>query len=255
MSIYFLSDLHLGASYLDDTRDREKRIVAFLDYIKDDAEAIYMLGDILDYWYEYRYVVPRGYVRFFGKLAELADRGIKIVWLKGNHDIWIFDYLPKELGIEVRDGAIIEEIYGKKFFMEHGDGVGRQAPAFRFIRNMFRNRVCQWLFAGIHPRWTVPFAYRWSNHSRRAGEKRGIPQNPDIAYIAIDESIVDNLRNFVREYHASHPDINYFLFGHVHLLCREKIAENCEMVILGEWIQTFSYAKLDSDGIKLLKWK
>jgi len=98
---YFLSDLHLGAPYFSDSREAEARVVRFLDSIQDDADAIYLLGDVLDYWYEYRYVVPRGFVRFFGKLAELADSGIKIVWFIGNHDIWIFDYLPSEIGIRV----------------------------------------------------------------------------------------------------------------------------------------------------------
>ena len=196
---YFLSDLHLGAPYMEQTRANELRVVAFLDSIKEDADVIYLLGDILDYWYEYRYVVPRGYVRFFGKLAELSDSGIKIVWLKGNHDIWIFDYLPKELGIEVKDGNLIEEIHGKKFFLSHGDGVGKLDPSFKFIRGMFRNKFCQWAFSGIHPRWTVPFAYNWSAHSRKEGEKKGIP----------DEMLLKNLRSFVREYHQGHPDIDF----------------------------------------------
>ncbi|MCH5230631.1 MAG: UDP-2,3-diacylglucosamine diphosphatase [Muribaculaceae bacterium] len=240
---YFLSDLHLGAPYMKDSRESERRIVAFLDSIKDEAEAIYLLGDILDYWYEYRYVVPRGYVRFFGKLAELSDSGVKIVWLKGNHDIWIYDYLPQELGIEVIDGSLIREIYGKKVFLNHGDGVGKQAPTFRLIRSMFRNRFCQWMFAGIHPRWTVPFAYNWSAHSRKGGEERGIP----------DEDLLKNLKNFVAEYHKEHPDTDYFIFGHVHILSREEISDGCEMIVLGEWIRTFSYAVMTSKGLTLHK--
>lgn len=162
MKAYFLSDLHLGAPYFTDSKEAEKRVVSFLDEIKDDAEVIYLLGDILDYWYEYRYVVPRGFVRFFGKLAELADKGIRIVWFIGNHDIWIFDYLPSELGIEVVDGSLVEEIDGKIFFMTHGDGIGRLKPSFRFLRGLFRNKACQKAFSAIHPRWTVPFAYSLS---------------------------------------------------------------------------------------------
>ena len=239
-----MSDLHLGAPYMKDTRKRERRIVEFLDFIKEDADAIYLLGDILDYWYEYRYVVPRGYVRFFGKLAELSDAGIKIIWLKGNHDIWIFDYLPYELGIEVKDGSLIEEIHGRKCFLNHGDGVGRLEPSFKFIRGMFRSGFCQWLFAGIHPRWTVPFAYKWSAHSRKGGESKGLP----------DESLLKNLKNFVKDYHHYHPDIEYFIFGHVHVLNREVFESGCEMVVLGEWIRTFSYAKMDDEGLKLLIW-
>lgn len=244
MSVYFLSDLHLGAPYFPDSREAEKRVVAFLDSIKDDAEAIYLLGDVLDYWYEYRYVVPRGFVRFFGKLAELTDAGIKVVWLIGNHDIWIFDYIPGELGVEVIDGSLTETIYGKTIFMTHGDGVGRLPRGFRIIRSIFRNRWCQKAFAAIHPRWTVPFAYGWSHHSREEGEARGIP----------DEKILTGLRDFVRTYHKSHPEIEIFLFGHVHILSREEVAKGCEMIVLGEWIRTFSYAILDKNGLKLAKW-
>ena len=159
---YFLSDLHLGARYFRSAHEAEKRAVAFLDHIKDDAAEIYLLGDVLDYWYEYRYVVPKGFVRFFGKLAELADNGVKITWLIGNHDIWIFDYLPSELGIEVADGVLEKDILGKRFFLSHGDGVGRMPLPFRFMRALFRNRFCQWLYSGIHPRWTIPFALGWS---------------------------------------------------------------------------------------------
>lgn len=224
-----------------DTRESERKVVAFLDSIKEDAEAIYLLGDILDYWYEYRYVVPRGYVRFFGKLAELSDSGIKIVWLIGNHDIWIFDYIPNELGIVVADGHLIEEIKGRKFFLSHGDGVGKLDPKFRFLRGLFRNKVCQWFFSGIHPRWTVPFAYNWSAHSRKEGEAKGLP----------DEKLLSGLRNFVEENHKEHPDINYYIFGHVHVLAREEIASGCEMVVLGEWIRTFSYACFSNGELKL----
>ena len=241
---YFLSDLHLGAPYMDDTRANELRVVSFLDSIKESAEAIYLLGDILDYWYEYKYVVPRGYVRFFGKLAELSDAGIRIIWLKGNHDIWIYDYLPKELGIEVKDGYLIEKIYGKKFFLSHGDGLGKLEPSFKFIRSLFRNRFCQWAFSGIHPRWTVPFAYNWSARSRKEGEYRGIP----------DKNILKNLKDFVMDYHSLNPEINYFVFGHVHILSRELIEKDCEMIVLGEWIRTFSYARVSEDGLELLKW-
>lgn len=239
---YFLSDLHLGAPYMEDTRKNEIRVVSFLDSIKGDASVIYLLGDILDYWYEYRYVVPRGYVRFFGKLAELSDSGIRIVWVKGNHDIWIFDYLPRELGIEVVDGSMVEEIFNKKFFLSHGDGVGKLEPSFKFIRSLFRNKFCQWAFSGIHPRWTVPFAYNWSAHSRKSGEYKGIPQ----------ESLLKNLRNFVKEHHKEHPEIDYYVFGHVHVLSREEIDSGCEMIVLGEWIRTFSYAKMSKGGLELL---
>lgn len=244
MKTYFLSDLHLGAPYFQDSHEAEKRVVAFLDSIKNDADAIYLLGDVLDYWYEYRYVVPRGFVRFFGKLAELSDSGIKITWLIGNHDIWIFDYLPNELGIRVVDGTLTEKIHGKTVFMNHGDGVGKLPAGFRFIRSVFRNKICQRAFSAIHPRWTVPFAYNWSRHSRKTGEGRGVP----------DTKLLAGLRNFAKEYHMDHPEVGFFMFGHVHVLSREEIDDGCEIIVLGEWIRTFSYAVLDENGLKLLKW-
>lgn len=243
MKTYFLSDLHLGAPYFPDSREAERRVVSFLDSIKDDAEAIYLLGDILDYWYEYRYVVPRGFVRFFGKLAELSDAGVKITWLIGNHDIWIFDYLPSELGIRVVDGAITEEIYGKKFYMAHGDGVGRQPASFRFLRTLFRSKFCQFFYSAIHPRWTIPFASAWSRHSRATG--RGLNQT--------DHPLLANLMDFSKAYLQTHPDINYFLYGHLHIVKEVRLTDTSELVMLGDWISHFSYAELDPCGPLTLK--
>lgn len=114
--VYFISDMHLGASYFPDRHAHERLVVSFLESIASDADELYMLGDVLDYWFEYRYVVPRGYVRFFGALARLADRGVKIHWFTGNHDIWLFDYLRDEIGIEVVDGYSVRDIFGKRFF-------------------------------------------------------------------------------------------------------------------------------------------
>ena len=122
---YFISDIHLGALYIKNRRSHERRIVAWLDTIADDADELYLVGDILDYWYEYRTVVPRGYVRFFGALARLADKGVRITWLIGNHDIWLFDYLRHEIGINIIDGAIRADIGGHSFFISHGDALGR----------------------------------------------------------------------------------------------------------------------------------
>lgn len=243
MIVYFLSDLHLGAPYFPDSKEAEKRVVAFLDSIKNDADAIYLLGDILDYWYEYRYVVPRGFVRFFGKLAELSDKGIKIVWLIGNHDIWIFDYLPQELGVEVVDGVIVKNIDGKNFYLTHGDGVGKLPASFKFIRGLFRNKWCQKAFAAIHPRWTVPFAYNWSRHSRK---KDGVPEKTAAA-------MLDNITDYSKEYLREHPEINYFIYGHLHILERISIADNSEVIILGEWISIFSYAVWDGMSLTLHK--
>lgn len=239
--VYFLSDLHLGAPHDPRTRQTERRVVAFLESIRKDATAVYLLGDILDYWYEYRYVVPKGFVRFFAKLAELVDDGIRVVWMIGNHDIWMGDYLPGELGIEVLDGTLTETIGDHTFFLTHGDGVGRMKKSFSILRRIFRNPFCQWLYSGIHPRWTIPFAYAWSARSRKHGCPGG----------GVELPLLSALRDFSREYHRLHPEIDFFIYGHLHLLEKEEIAPGCEMLILGEWIHTFSYARYDGHTVTL----
>lgn len=243
MKTYFLSDLHLGAPYFKDTREAERRVVAFLDLIKHDADRIYLVGDVLDYWYEYRYVVPRGFVRFFGKLAELSDSGIEITWLIGNHDIWIFDYIPSELGVRVVDGSLTEEIYGQTVFIAHGDGVGKHPLSFRCLRRLFRSKTCQFFYSAIHPRWTVPFACKWSRHSRATGRKSGADWHP----------LLEHLEKFSKDYLASHPSVRHFIYGHLHMLSQQTLSPSCDLTILGDWISLFSYAELTVDGKLTLK--
>lgn len=238
---YFLSDFHLGARYFDNPLENERRIVRFLDSIKDSAEEIYLLGDILDYWYEYRYVVPRGFVRFLGKLAELSDNGIKIYWFIGNHDIWIFDYLPSELGINVIDGELVRKIGGKTFFLAHGDGVGKRNCLFRLLRSLFRNKLCQKLYAAIHPRWTIPFALNWSRNSRS-----------DDAFPEYLGEGKEYLEVFAKDYcNGNNPHVDFFVFGHRHIMLDKKVASNTRLIILGDWIHFFSYAVFDGDKISL----
>lgn len=240
-TVYFISDLHLGAGYIADRHEHERRVVSFLDEIRHDADELYLLGDILDYWYEYRTVVPRGYVRFFGKLAELADAGVRITWLIGNHDIWIFDYLPDEIGLTVIDGSIVRDIDGHRFYMAHGDAIGSLKPGFRFIRSVFRNRLCQRLYSAIHPRWTIPFAHRWSSHSRAGDSKYS-------AYLGDDRepSVL-----FAREYAAAHPDTDFIMLGHRHIVLDKDIPPHARLVILGNWIDKQTYAKWDGQQLIL----
>lgn len=240
---YFISDLHLGAKYLSNPLDYERKVVRWLNSIKDSAKAIYLLGDILDYWYEYRNVVPRGFTRFLGTLATLADEGVEIRWYIGNHDIWIFDYIPSEIGAIVVDGYEVREIDGHRFFLSHGDGIGSLKPGFKFIRGMFRNRVCQKLFSGIHPRWTVPFAHRWSSHSRNfcneAPKFLGGEKEPFISFA----------RQWLNEHHED--SIDFFIFGHRHILLDFDLNEKSRLIVLGDWIHHFSYAVYDGNTLKL----
>ena len=242
--VYFISDLHLGATYYPDPRKWEDRVVRFLDSIAGDAEELYMLGDILDYWYEYRNVVPRGFVRFFGALARLADSGVGIHWFIGNHDIWLFDYLKNEIGLEVVDGHVVREIKGKRFFLTHGDGVGKLKPAFRFLRGMFRNRLCQKLYAAIHPRWTIAFAHKWSDSSRGYS-----PENIARYKGAENEPLVIFSKEYLR---AVDPDIDYFVYGHRHILLDMPLGKSgCRVIVLGDWIHHYSYGVFDGETFEL----
>lgn len=241
---YFISDLHLGAKYFKNPVEHERHVIKWLESIKDNAAALYLVGDILDYWYEYKYVVPRGFTRFFGKLAELSDSGIKIYWFIGNHDIWIFDYLPNELGITVIDGYKIIDINEKRFLISHGDGLGNRKPMFKFIRSVFRNKLCQFLFSGIHPRWTIPFAHKWSSHSRTT--HAGVPP--------FKKNNEGYLYSFAKEY-LKKEHIDYFIFGHLHIAEDRTLNDNSRIIILGDWISLFSYGVFDGKEMKIEYYK
>lgn len=237
---YFISDLHLGARYFADPKEHERMVCRWLRSIAPTAERIYLVGDVLDYWFEYRHVVPRGFVRFLGTLADLADSGIQITWLIGNHDIWIFDYLPNELGIRVVDGVLEEEIDGKKFVITHGDGLGPVPFGERLMRAVFRNRLLQKLYAAVHPRWTVGFAYWWSGENRKKHHAEG-PYSPTPAY------------EWVARRNASLPAgerPDYYIMGHYHLL-EEKEIEGSRAVILGDWITNMTYATFNGTELQL----
>lgn len=234
---YFLSDLHLGARYFMDPRQQERLVCAWLEEIAPTARRIYLVGDVLDYWFEYRHVVPRGFVRFLGTLARLADSGIEITWLIGNHDIWIFDYLPAELGIRVVDGILEEEIDGRRFVIAHGDGLGPIPAAERLMRAMFRSRFLQKCFAAIHPRWTVGLAYGWSSANRRRHHTGPDAPAPDPT----------PLLRWI-ESRREHPE--FYVFGHYHMMLDRRIGQ-AQVVILGDWISNMSYAVFDGRELSL----
>ena len=234
--IYFISDLHLGARYIADPRAHQQRVVNFLHSIAADATELYLVGDVLDYWFEYRTAVPRGYVRFFGALAALADAGVKITWLTGNHDIWLFDYLRTEIGMEVIDAPWVERtIAGKRFIIGHGDRIGRRSAGFRFICSLFRNRLLQWLYSGIHPRWTIPFAHLWSSSSRRS--RYGIAD-------------VEAHANQVGQDVATLPQADFVVLGHHHIVVDRQMAHG-RLIVLGDWIDHCSYGQFDGSTFTL----
>ena len=248
-NIYFLSDAHLGCRALKHTRQQERRLVRFLDEIKDKAEAVYLLGDMFDFWYEYRQVVPKGYTRFLGKLSELTDMGVEVHFFTGNHDIWCWEYLQKECGVSMHYQPITLSIADKTFYIGHGDGLGDTDRGFRFIRAIFHNRICQRLFSWLHPDIGVSFGLAWAKHSRIKHEpslNNGVGGDP--AYMGEDK---EPLVLYAKDYLKSHPDINYFLFGHRHIELDLMLSHDARLLVLGDWITQCTYAVFDGEHLFL----
>ena len=174
--IYFLSDAHLGSLAIQSRRMQERRLVRFLDSIKHKAGAVYLLGDMFDFWHEYKTVVPKGFTRFLGKISELTDLGVEVHYFTGNHDLWMKDYLVEECGVVLHKTACTVDLYGKIFYLAHGDGIGDDSRGFRFLRALFHNPIAQALFAAIHPRWGMSFGLNWAKHSRLKREDGKEPQ-------------------------------------------------------------------------------
>ncbi len=242
-NIYFLSDAHLGSWAIGHARTQERRLVRFLDSIKTKAAAVYFLGDMFDFWDEFRYVVPKGYTRFLGKVSELTDMGIEVHFFTGNHDIWTYGYLEQECGMTVHTRPVTTEIYDKVFYLAHGDGLGDPDAKFRFLRRIFHSRTCQILFNSIHPRWSMWLGLTWAKHSRL---KRADGKEPP--YMGEDK---EYLVRFAREYMEGHRDIDYFLFGHRHIELDLALSRKTRMMILGDWITQFTYAVFDGEHMFL----
>ena len=241
--IYFLSDAHLGSRLHADSIETERKLCRWLESVRDDAETIYLMGDIFDYWYEYRYVVPKGFTRLLGKLAELTDDGVEIHFFTGNHDLWLTDYLSKECGMILHLGPYITEIKGKKFFLAHGDGLGDDSRAFKFLRKLFHSKLLRTFFSAVHPGLTIPLAHAWSNSSRESGGM--------MPYLGEEK---EHLIHFAKKKLQEIPDINYFVFGHRHVLLDKPITEESHVIILGDWISLFSYAEFDGEELQLKQW-
>ena len=242
-NVYFLSDAHLGSLAIPHGRTQERRLVRFLDSIKEKASAVYLLGDMFDFWNEYRYVVPKGYSRFLGKLSELTDNGVEVHFFAGNHDLWTYGYLEEECGVIVHKAPVTTEIYGKVFFLAHGDGLGDPDNKFKILRKLFHNHTCQRLLHFVHPRWGMALGLNWAKHSRlkRADGK-------EVPFMGEDKEF---LVRFARDYKRSHPNIDYFLFGHRHIELDLPIDKITRMLILGDWIWQFTYAVFDGEHLFL----
>ena len=242
-NVYFLSDAHLGSRAIEHSRTQERRLVNFLDQIKDNAAAVYLLGDMFDFWYEFKTVVPKGYTRFLGKISELTDSGVEVHFFTGNHDIWCGDYLEKECGVILHREPLTCEIEGKLFYLAHGDGLGDPDKKFKMLRAMFHSKTLQTLFSAIHPRWSMELGLEWAKHSRL---KRENGKEPD--YMGEDK---EYLVLYSKDYLKNHPDINFFIYGHRHIELDLMLNRSTRMLILGDWISSFTYAVFDGEHMFL----
>jgi UDP-2,3-diacylglucosamine hydrolase len=240
--VYFVSDMHFGSSVFEDPKVTEKRFVRWLDTIRNEAKALYLLGDIFDFWFEYKKVVPRGFTRFLGKIAEMHDQGVEIHFFTGNHDIWMFDYFQEEVGASVHTKPVTVTIDGKNFYLAHGDGLGDDSHSFKLLRSIFHNRFCQVLFARVPSRWGIGFAHSWSKHNRQKDIASPAP------YFGEDK---EHLVLYAKAYIKQHPDIDYLIFGHRHILLDLMLNRTSRMMIIGDWMQYFSYAVFDGKELNL----
>jgi UDP-2,3-diacylglucosamine hydrolase len=243
--IYFASDFHLGAPNYEKSLIREKQICAWMDSIKSSCEELFLVGDIFDFWFEYKHAIPKGFVRLQGKIAEFTDAGIPVHLFTGNHDMWIFDYIPKELGVSLYREPIRRTFSGKTFFIGHGDGLGPGDRGYKLLKKVFANPVCQWLFERLHPNFGIWLA-NYSSKSSRA------------ATGSTDEKFLGEENEWLVIYSKEQYQIqpaNYFVFGHRHLPLEIPIAPDSTYINLGDWIQYFTYGVFDGEKMELKKWE
>lgn len=237
--IYFASDFHLGLGTPEETKKRESLLVKWLDTIKSDAQEVFLVGDLFDVWFEYKRVVPKGHVRFLAKIAELVEAGIPVHVFTGNHDMWMFNYFEKELGVKMYRKPVARQFNGKHFFIGHGDGLGPGDRGYKFIKRIFGSKFCQWLYARFHPNFGIWLA---TYFSRKGANKR---ENENQYKGDEREYLVQFCNQHLKEF-----QIDYFVFGHRHLPLTKQI-QNATYVNLGDWVKYNSYAVFDGTTLEL----
>lgn len=239
--IYFASDFHLGVPDHATSLEREKRVIRWLTSIEKDAAEIFIVGDIFDFWFEYKHAIPKGFVRLQGKIAQLTDSGIPVHFFTGNHDMWMFDYFPKELGVKIYKEPIEREWNGKLFYIGHGDGLGPGDHGYKFIKKVFAAGWSRWLFARFHPNFGVGLANFFSRKSRAAtgdSDQKFLGAENEWLYIYSQEQLAQKHRDF-------------FIFGHRHLPMDLKLNERSRYINLGEWMHYHTYAVFDGENVHL----
>ncbi|MBI2258483.1 MAG: UDP-2,3-diacylglucosamine diphosphatase [Flavobacteriia bacterium] len=243
--MFFASDFHLGTPTIEKSREREKKICAWLDEIKPLCKELFLLGDIFDFWFEYKQAIPKYFVRIQAKIAEFTDAGIPVHLFTGNHDMWIFDYLPDELGVHLYRNPKVFERDNKKLYIGHGDGLGPGDYKYKFIKKVFQSKVCQWLFARLHPNFGLWLAQTFSRGSRKS---TGLKD--EIFYGEDKERLIQYCKKI-----STTEQYDYFLFGHRHLPLEIKINETSTYINTGDWIKYFTYAIFEKGEVKLCKYE
>lgn len=240
-NIYFASDIHLGLPTPAGAVSREALFVQWLDRVKADAAEIYLVGDIFDFWFEYKRVVPKGFTRFLGKIAEITDSGTPVHFFTGNHDVWMFDYLEKEVGVQIHRKPIIRELNGVRFYIAHGDGLIQGDYGYKLLKSLFTSKTLQWLFARLHPNFAMWLGQGWSVSSRNA-------KNITYDFKGNDEPIVHFANNLLLN-----EQFDYFVLGHWHVPVIHPLNSGKNLVMLGDWIVSNSYARWDGKQMTLLR--
>lgn len=243
--IYFISDAHLGLPNVTDSLIREKKLVAWLNHIQPTAEMIFMMGDIFDFWFEFKKVVPKGFTRLLGKMAEITDAGIPIHFFTGNHDLWEFGYLEKEIGVKVYHKEQVMTLGDKQFFLSHGDGLGSFDKGYKRLKKLFSNRFAQWCFKWLHPDIGVGLAHYWSHKSRYTEGEDHIEFQGENK-----EWLIQYAKELLKQEHY-----DYFIFGHRHVVKQVPIGENSTCIYLGDWLNNFSYGVFDGTEFKICFYK
>lgn len=236
---YFISDAHLGAGDSAAENLKEQKLLSFFDHVASTGDRLFIVGDLFDFWFEYRTVIPRGYTRILSGLSRLKESGVEIHYIAGNHDSWMRDYFPTELGVPIHFDHLEYRIGGKRFFIEHGDGIARQDSGYRFLKRIFRNRINIFLYSLLHPDIGVPLAKWVSSLSRGHTTKRGQPDDSDY---------------FARAQQKFREGFDYVLFAHLHFPIFKKNDHNI-YVNLGDWMEHFTYAAFDGKELSLEKWE
>lgn len=243
--LYFASDFHLGTPDHASSAERERKLIRWLDHVKQDALEIFLVGDLFDFWFEYRHVVPKGFIRLLGKIAELSDSGIRIHFFTGNHDMWMFDYFPTELGVELHTQPIVRVFQGKSIMIGHGDGLGPGDSQYKFLKRVFANPICQWAFGWLHPNVGMWIAEQWSRKSRL----HNLSKNED-RFLGEKEYLLAYCKDELKSRH-----IDFFVFGHRHLPLDILLPQSSRYINLGEWIRFYTYARYQSGEMSLLTWE